>query len=385
MNVCILGITGSIGQNAVEVCKQLGYKIVAATIKSNYALLGSIIEDYDLLPSLKYVGVNDNLSGEKFQLLASNWDLKVYKGIDANLSCIKEEKYDIIINALVGSDGIEPSYYALDNCNRLALANKESIVAAGELLLQKAKERNCQIIPIDSEHSAILQCLEDNPIKKIYLTASGGPFWSLSWEDLKKVTLEQALKHPNWDMGKKITIDSATMMNKGFELIEASILYHMSYDKIDVLIHPQSIVHSLVEYEDLSVKAQLSACDMRISIQYALTYPKRYENSFEALDLTKYQLSFFKPDFEKFKCLELAYRVVKEKGSLGVVINGANDVCVDLFLKKKINFLDIGYIIEKVMDQHTKTNPKSIEEILEIDRWAKEKALSVEVNWWEHF
>lgn len=380
MNICILGATGSIGENTIRVCKNLGYNIVGLTCNTNYLKLAEIISFYNLENSVKFIGISDNFSMNQFKTLGLKMNYRIFGGNDANIDCIVSSQADTIVNALVGSEGIKPSFVSLSNCKRLALANKETIVAAGDIILNEAKKNNCEIVPIDSEHGAILQCLENNPIKKIYLTASGGPFWRLPSEQFDKITIEQALNHPNWKMGRKITIDSATMMNKGFEVIEASKLYSLSSDKIDVLIHPSSIVHSIVEYCDNSMKAQLSTCDMKIHIQYALTYPKRVLSSYEQLDLTKYPLEFFKTDIEKFKCLKLAYMAVEEGGTIGTVINAVNDVCVESFLNGRIKFTDIGSIIERVTGEYDNIQAKNIDHILEIDSYAKTKAKILEEN-----
>jgi 1-deoxy-D-xylulose-5-phosphate reductoisomerase len=380
MNILILGVTGSIGENTVKVCKDIGYKIVGVTCRSSYTKLADIITKYKLNDDLRYIGISDFDSYNRFSLLGLNLKAKIFAGEKANIQCIQSMQYDVIVNSLVGSSGIEPSYYAVSNCKRLALANKETIVAAGEIILNKAKLNSCQVIPIDSEHGAILQCMENNPIKRVYITASGGPFWKFDKDELSKVSVEQALNHPNWKMGTKITIDSATMMNKGFEVIEASILYNLSDEKINVLIHPQSIIHSMIEFYDNSIKAQLSTCDMKLHIQYALTYPERFMNAYEELDLTKDVLNFYKPDLNRFKCLKLAYNAVREGNSLGTVINAVNDICVESFLNGKIAFTDIGDIIEKVMEKHNNIKAHSIEEVLIIDNWAKSKAKEMEAH-----
>ena len=380
MNILILGVTGSIGENTVKVCKEIGYKIVGVTCRSSYTKLADIITKYKLNDDLRYIGVSDIDSYNRFSLLGLNLKAKIFAGEKANIQCIQSMQYDVIVNSLVGSSGIEPSFYAVSNCKRLALANKETIVAAGEIILNKAKLNSCQVIPIDSEHGAILQCMENNPIKRVYITASGGPFWRFDKDELSKVSVEQALNHPNWKMGAKITIDSATMMNKGFEVIEASKLYNLSDEKINVLIHPQSIIHSMIEFYDSSIKAQLSTCDMKLHIQYALTYPDRFMNAYEELDLTKDVLNFYKPDLNKFKCLKLAYNAVREGNSLGTVINAVNDICVESFLNGKIAFTDIGDIIEKVMEKHNNIKAHSIEAVLMIDNWAKSKAKEMEAH-----
>ena len=379
MNVLILGVTGSIGENTVKVCKDIGYKIIGITCKSNYMKLADIIAKYTLYEDLKYIGITDIGSSDKFKLLGLELQTQVFSGKNANIQCIQSYDYDIIVNSLVGTDGIEPSYYAVSNSKKLALANKETIVAAGEdKYLTKQKNFLVRLYLLIQNMELSYSVIEDNPIKRIHLTASGGPFWRLDKEQLSTVSVKQALSHPNWKMGNKITIDSATMMNKGFEVIEASKLYNLTYDKINVLIHPQSIIHSLVEFYDNSIKAQLSTCDMKLHIQYALTYPKRFMNVYEELDLTEHELTFHKPDLEKFKCLKLAYYCVKEGNSLGTVVNAVNDICVEYFLEGKIKFTDIADIIEKVMDKYDNIKAQTFEDILNINNWAIAKAKELE-------
>ena len=279
---------------------------------------------------------------------------------------------DMVLNGLMGMRGLEPTYYAIKAGKNIALANKETLVAGGSLVMEAAGEAGVKILPVDSEHSAIFQCLEGNegrPLNRILLTASGGPFRGYSLSQLEKVTLEQALNHPRWTMGKKITVDSATMMNKGLEVIEARWLFDVSPDKIQILVHPQSIVHSAVEFEDKSVIAQLGVPDMRIPISFALSYPDRLKSNEPGLDFFGQgaSLTFEKPDLSVFRCIGLAYDALREGGSYPVVLNGANEVLVDLFLKGKIRFIDIQNTLEKVMDSHVPVYDLDLEGILDID------------------
>jgi 1-deoxy-D-xylulose-5-phosphate reductoisomerase len=289
-----------------------------------------------------------------------------------------------VINALVGSVGLLPSLEALESGKDLAIANKESLVMAGELLIGKAKEKGAEILPIDSEHSAIQQCLlsgKKEEVKKLILTASGGPFLRKSKDDLKKITVKQALSHPTWEMGKKITIDSATLMNKGLEVIEAHWLFGIPPDRIEVLIHPQSIVHSMVEFVDGSVIAQMSVPDMKLPIQYALFYPQRVFSNNTSLDLTKAgQLTFLEPDYEKFPCLGFAYQSLKMGGTAPAVLNAANEVAVETFLTGGIGFIDIQKIVQETLRGYqTKPNP-SLDDIMNADNWTRQRAKEICLN-----
>lgn len=284
-------------------------------------------------------------------------------------------KTDMVLNAIVGIAGLMPTIMSLNNGKAVALANKETLVAAGKIVMDLAKSKNLPIIPVDSEHSAIFQCLQGNrtqDVDNIWLTASGGPFRGLAYEEMKNKTPEEALRHPNWKMGRKISIDSATMMNKGLEIIEARMLFDLGPEKIKVLIHPQSIVHSMVEYSDGSVIAQLGYPDMRIPIQYALTYPERMAAIYKKLDLVKTgKLEFSEADKEAFPCIRLAYEALREGGTMPAVLNGANEKAVELFLTGKIGFTDIPETIEKVMDKHDLIREPVIEDIVEADFWAR--------------
>ncbi len=290
----------------------------------------------------------------------------------------KKIKCDLFISAIVGAAGMVPTLNAIEAGSDIALANKETMVVAGELMSKAAKKFNVQIFPVDSEHSAIFQALQGNKIsevRKIILTASGGPFLNRSLDQLQTVTLSEALKHPNWSMGKKITIDSATLMNKGFELIEARWLFDVPESQLEVLVHPQSIIHSMVEYQDGSVMAQLGIPDMRVPISYALSYPERLKNNLPSLDLIKIQnLNFFEPDLNTFKCLALAKKALKLGGGASCLLNAANEIAVDLFLNEKISFLQIGELNEWVMHEGKDLHASSIEELVNLDGWAREKA-----------
>jgi 1-deoxy-D-xylulose-5-phosphate reductoisomerase len=286
------------------------------------------------------------------------------------------DDYDIAVNALVGFSGLVPTITAIKNGKRLALANKESLVAGGELITSLVKKYKTDILPIDSEHSAILQCIKGESLQsvtKLTLTASGGPFREYSKDLFHGVSKEEALNHPNWRMGNKITIDSATLMNKGFEIIEAKWLFNIEVENIEVLIHPQSIIHSLVEFSDGSVKAQLGVPDMKIPIQYALTYPDRAASDFPRLELALLKhLTFELPDLEKFECLRLAYEVIKLGGTYPVVLNGANEAAVDLFLNERIRFSDIPHLISAALEKHSGSGSTELENIIEIDKWSRQ-------------
>ena len=282
---------------------------------------------------------------------------------------------DIILNAIVGYQGLEPTLAIIEAGTDIALSNKESIVQAGHIVTSLAKSHKVNIFPVDSEHSALWQCIvgeNKNMLKKIILTASGGPFRMLDKSKFSTITVEQALNHPNWNMGRKISIDSATMMNKGFEMIEAYWLFNIQSHNIDIVIHPQSIIHSMVEFIDGSIKAQLSTPDMRLPILYALSYPDRYDINNLEFDLKRFStLELFKMDFNKFECVKLAYDAIKEGGSFPVVLNVANDLAVDLFLNKKIAFLDIPKLIRNAMDDHNSLNSPTLSDILSLTKWTE--------------
>lgn len=349
--IALLGSTGSIGKQTLEVVASNPhlFEISVLTAHKNADLL--IEQALKFNPNV--VVIVDESGYQKVNEALKNSDVKVYTGEEALISVAQMSEIDIVLTALVGFSGLKPTIAAIEAGKNIALANKETLVVAGEIVTKLAKEKGVNIYPVDSEHSAIFQCLTGeamNPIEKIYLTASGGPFRGKKREDLISITKEQALKHPNWDMGAKITIDSASMMNKGLEVIEAKWLFGLSNQQIDVIVHPQSIMHSLVQFKDGSMKAQMGLPDMKLPIQYALTYPQRFETDFERFDFLNYpNLTFEKPDLDTFRNLQLAYDAMEKGGNLACVLNAANEVTVEAFLKDQIKFLDIAEINEKVL------------------------------------
>ncbi|MGB9663780.1 MAG: 1-deoxy-D-xylulose-5-phosphate reductoisomerase [Ignavibacteria bacterium] len=365
-NIIILGSTGSIGTSALEVIENNSdkFRIKYLSANTNVSLLleqankfrpeGIIITDDEAFKELK-----------KF-----NPPTKIYSKEDLK-KIIVEEDIDIVIAAMVGFAGLESTLEAIKSGKKIALANKETLVAAGHIIKKLINQSGAVIIPIDSEHSAILQCLigeKKEQVRKIILTASGGPFLNRNLEDFEKITIEEALQHPNWKMGNKITIDSATMMNKGLEVIEAHWLFGLNRDQIEVVIHPQSIIHSMVEFVDGSIKAQMGIPDMKLPIQYALSYPERFSVSYSTMDFIKYShLTFQEPDFKKFRCLELAYKSLEFGGSYPVVLNAANEVAVQKFLNNEIKFTQIPEIIEDALDKFGTIKEPDIEEIFEFD------------------
>jgi len=349
--ITILGSTGSIGRQALEVAEHLNIKIKALTADKSIDLLEKQIRKFT--PEL--VAVYDEKAAEKLKERIKDTHTRVTNGMQGQIEAARKSGADIIVTAIAGQAGLEPTLAALETGKRIALANKEPLVCAGDKVMQSAKEHGAEIIPVDSEHSAIFQCLphpvNHKNIKKLILTASGGPFRGKTKEELEKITPEQALKHPNWDMGKKITIDSATLMNKGLELIEAMHLFGMNPGQIEVLIHPESIIHSMVEFTDGSTIAQLSNPDMRQPIQYALTYPERKPSLTKPLDLIKlHKLTFEKPDMDTFPCLRLAYEAAKKGTPACATLNQANEEAVELFLNRKIGFNDIPKHIENALN-----------------------------------
>ena len=369
-NIVILGSTGSIGTNALEIIrnKKEEFNVIGLSANSNHKLICEQIEEF----KPKYVSIGTaegkRIIEEKFP------EVKVYVGREGLKKLGQIEEMDIILVAVIGAIGIEATSEAIKLGKRIALANKETMVAGGDYINKLLKENpKSEIIPVDSEHSAIFQSLmagKKSQVKNLIITASGGTFRGKKLEDLKDVTVEQALKHPNWSMGRKITIDSSTLVNKGLEVIEAHQLFGMDYDKIKVVIHPQSIIHSLVEYDDNAVIAQLGVTDMKLPIQLAFTYPDRIQNNcLDTLDLLKVgNLTFEAPDREVFKGLDLAYKAGRIGKSMPTVFNAANEIAVELFLDKKIKFLDIYKIIEKAMDNHEVEEIDNLDSILRIDQ-----------------
>ena len=377
-NIAILGSTGSIGKNALETAGGFSdeFKIVGLAANTDIDTLYKQIKIFKPL----FVCVSDNLAASKLKVKLGS-KFKLFIGEEGLKELVKEKIIDQVIIAISGSSALMPLLWALDCNKRIALANKEALVMAGPIIMEQAKKNKVEILPIDSEQSAIWQCLqgeEKSCLRNIYLTASGGPFRNSSARDLKKVSVKQVLRHPCWKMGKKITVDSATLMNKGLELLEAMFLFNVSADKIKILIHPEAIVHSMVEFVDGVVLAQLSTTDMRIPIQYALTYPKRLKNSLAPVDFFKLKtLNFEKPDFKKFPCLRLAYQAAHELGTAPAVMNSANEVSVDEFLKGRLKFTEISSVIEKALSKHKNISDPKLCDILEADKWGRKAAYEI--------
>ncbi|WP_407314746.1 1-deoxy-D-xylulose-5-phosphate reductoisomerase [Desulfosporosinus sp. SB140] len=373
----LLGSTGSIGCQTLDVVQHSEgrLKIHALVADKNVKLM----EEQARMIRPESVVMMDEGAARELRGRLTDLPIKVEQGMDGMIAAVVAQNVDTVVTALSGRIGLEPTLAALDAGKAIALANKETLVAGGELVMAKARTMNSPIIPVDSEHSAIFQCLEEDPktIETIILTASGGPFFGWTKEELANVTLEKALRHPNWSMGAKITIDSATMMNKGLEVIEAHHLFAMDYANIEVLIHPQSVVHSMVQYRDGSVLAQLGKTDMRLPIQYALSYPTRWKNPFERLDLRGKTLTFYEPDFEGFPALALAYQVGRRGGTLPAVMNAANEVVVAAFLQKKVTYLKIHEIVAEVCAEHDVLDHLDLGSILDADTWARHRALEL--------
>lgn len=364
----ILGSTGSIGVNALNVVREFPdiFSITALTVNTNVEELVEQVKEFK--PDT--VVVRDKTAAEKFKLM-NEQPVRILSGDEGLIEITQNSDFDILISALVGFAGLAPTIEGIKRGKRIALANKETLVVAGEIIVDLCRRHDSEIIPVDSEHSAIFQCLvgeSQSEIEKLILTASGGPFREKNLSELKKVTLEEALDHPNWNMGNKITIDSATMMNKGLEVIEAHWLFDLPKDKIEVVVHPQSVIHSMVEFIDGSIKAQLSLPDMKLPIQYALSYPQRFKSKFVETDFPKLQsLTFFEPDLEKFKCLRLAYEVMTAAGTAPCILNAANEIAVSSFLDGKIKFLEIPDLIEKALNKMENHFSPDIETIFECD------------------
>ncbi len=373
----ILGSTGSIGRSTLEVVRSYPslFDVVALTACSNIDLIEEQVREFS--PRLVVLGSKDNAM-ELRQRLSGNV-AEVLWGVDGLIAASTYDEVDLVISAISGAAGLIPNIEALRAGKDIAIANKESLVIAGDILKEEAEKMGCRLMPVDSEHSAVFQSLighRREDVRRIILTASGGPFLKLSDDELDRVTPEEALNHPNWVMGKKITIDSATMMNKGLEVIEARWLFDIEPDIISICIHPESIVHSMVEYRDGSVIAQMAYPDMRIPIAYALTYPERLALDVPAIDLTQLgSLTFFEPDVERFPCIRLAYRALELGGSMPAVLNAADEVAVEAFLQGRITFTSIPRVIEGTMDMHEPSYDLSIERLLDIDRWARQEAL----------
>ncbi|MDD5491285.1 MAG: 1-deoxy-D-xylulose-5-phosphate reductoisomerase [bacterium] len=371
----ILGSTGSIGVNTLAVvsaCRK-SFQVVGLTGNTNLALLEKQIQRYH--PEVVVVG---NAADAAYLKMKCRKTLKILQGPEGLRVVAAWPGADMVVSSLVGSHGLEPTLAAIEKGHDIALANKEVLVMAGSLVMAKARGKKVKILPVDSEHSAIWQCLKNESIKhvsRVILTASGGPFWQLSRQELDQVDVSRTLAHPTWNMGRKVTIDSATLMNKGFEVIEAHHLFGIGLDKIHVVIHPESIVHSMVEFTDGSVIAQLATTDMKLPIQYALCYPDRIPNNLPRLDLAKIgKLTFYEPDFARFPCLSYAYQAVKIGGTMPAVMSTADEVAVQSFLDKKIGFSQISKVIAKVMQKHEVTSKPDIKNVLSAADWARTEA-----------
>ncbi len=374
-NVVILGSTGSIGKSALDVIRNLQhkYKVSALSANSQWELLAKQANEF----KPESVSLADERWIDSLKNNLSETSVQIHTGADSVREMVSKDDVDIVISAIVGGAGLPAAVEVIKNGKTLALANKEALVMAGGLVVSMAKENGVSIIPVDSEHSAVLQALRSghrDEVKKIIITASGGPFYNLPKEKLSKVTKEEALNHPTWKMGQKITIDSATLMNKALEIIEAKWLFGLNSTQIEVIIHPESIVHSLVEFCDGSVIAQMGLPDMKVPIQFALTYPNRENGNVQSLDLAKLgSLNFQKPDMDKFPSLRLGYEVVEKGGTMGATLNAANEVAVQAFLDRKIKFTDITKTVEHVMKEHNFIKDPTLQDIMNADEYARKE------------
>lgn len=371
-NIAIIGSTGSIGTQTLDIVRANGdLNVVALAAGNNIEELEKQAREFK--PDI--IGIWSEDKARQLRVALSDFDIKVVSGMEGLIEIATHSSSDILVTAIVGMIGIRPTIEAIKAGKDIALANKETLVTAGHIIMPLAKEKGVKILPVDSEHSAIFQCLhgENNKISRLLITASGGPFRGRDRAYLENVTLEDALKHPNWSMGRKITIDSATLVNKGLEVIEAKWLFDVEPEQIEVVVQPQSIIHSMVEFEDGGVKAQLGTPDMKLPIQYALYYPERRFLAGDRLDFTAMSgITIDKPDRDTFKGLDFAYRAIKEGGSMPTVFNAANERAVAMFLNRDIKFLQIYDMIETCMDAHKVIDNPSLEEILEIEQWVYE-------------
>lgn len=369
--ISILGSTGSIGTQSLDVCEKHGIKIIALAAHSSTELLERQARKF----RPEYVGIYNETKYAEMKERLADMDIKVLCGMEGLCRIAELPQNDIVLNSVVGMVGLLPTLTAIKAGKDIALANKETLVAGGELVMSLAKEKSVRIYPVDSEHSAIFQCLQGNKraqLSKVILTASGGPFFGRSYEDLRTVTKSDALTHPNWSMGNKITIDSATLMNKGLEFIEAKWLFDLEPEQIEIVVHRQSVVHSAVEYDDYSVIAQLGVPDMKIPIQYALLYPDRMPCSTGRLSLTDYgSLTFEKPDYKTFRCLAAAIEAIKRGGAYPCLVNSANEEAVRAFLNDEIDFISIGEIVSSVLEEFPHSEIRSYEDVMKADSAAR--------------
>ena len=371
--IALLGSTGSIGTQSLDVCRMHGYRVVCLTANRRVDLMEAQIREFH--PEL--VSMMDPAAADDLRTRVADTNTKVLFGMDGLIECATYSGADTVLNAVVGMVGLQPTLAAIQAKKTLALANKETLVAGGHLVTNTAKAYGVDILPVDSEHSAIFQCLQGSPekgaVKKLILTASGGPFFGKTLAELEHVTAADALKHPNWDMGAKITIDSATMMNKGLEFIEAKWLFDMPIDAIDIVVHRESVVHSAIEYQDNSVIAQLGVPDMRIPIQYALTYPKRLPSPVQELSLVDYgKLTFYAPDYDTFRCINVCRDAIAAGGLRPAAANGANEESVRLFLNGKIKFTDIAVLNRAAMEACPRVTDYTLDDVLQADRAARD-------------
>ena len=375
--IAILGSTGSIGTQALQVIEEHPdlYEAYALTANNQVELLAEQARKF--MPAA--VVIANEAKYLQLKEMLADLPIQVYAGADALCEIVEAKPIDVVLASMVGYAGLRPTMNAIRAGKAIALANKETLVVAGELINALAQQYHTPILPVDSEHSAIFQCLEpNNALEKVILTASGGPFRTFTMEQLQHVTKEQALKHPNWDMGAKITIDSATMMNKGFEVIEAKWLFGVRPDQIEVVVHPQSVIHSMVQYEDGAVKAQLGMPDMRLPIQYAFSYPQRIKASFDRLDFsTMKELTFEQPDTTRFRCLALAYEALNQGGNMACIVNAANEVVVSAFLRDRISFLRMSEVIEQTMGKVLFIQTPAYEDYVATDAEARRIAESL--------
>ena len=378
INISVLGSTGSVGEQSLDVAEKFGYNVTTISANKNVKR----VEEQARRFGVSAAAMADEDAARDLRIRLADTDVKVYSGDSGICEMIASDNAETVVNSIIGEAGLLPTLSVIDRGARLALANKESLVVAGDIVMSRARERGVEILPVDSEHSAIFQCLKSGKqaeIKKILLTASGGPFYGYTKDELREISVERALAHPTWKMGAKITIDSATLMNKGFEVIEAAHLFGVSSKDIEVVVHPESIIHSMVEYIDNSIIAQMSVPDMRLCIQYAVTYPQRTQAAIDELDLFSVsRLTFKKPDTETFSLLKCAIDSIDKGGALPAVLNAANEIAVGAFLNKEIGFYDITESVCKVVERlDAAKNATTLEAILEYDREAR--ALAKEV------
>ncbi|MBI2359556.1 MAG: 1-deoxy-D-xylulose-5-phosphate reductoisomerase [Deltaproteobacteria bacterium] len=378
-SIAVLGSTGSVGVSTLDLVRRFPgeFKVEGLVAGRNLRRLARQVKEF----SPACVSIREKEAVPELRRLLGAHRVEILSGEEGAVIVATAGGVGVVVAAIVGGAGLVPTFAAVRAGKQMALANKEALVMAGEIFVHEAKQKGVRLLPVDSEHSAVFQCLQGNrreEVDRIILTASGGPFLRASLKRLRRVTVKEALKHPNWKMGPKITIDSATMMNKGLEVVEARWLFDISPAQVQVVIHPQSVIHSMVRYQDGSIIAQLGIPDMRIPIAYALSYPRRLRANWRPLELTRLgELTFLPVEKRRYPALSLAYQALAEGGTMPAVLNAANEVAVTAFLEKRIGFLDIHRIIEQTMEAHVSTRPREVQEILEIDRWAREKAAAL--------